>query len=96
MLVSGMIIGTLFTLFVVPSIYMLLARTRVAEPAAAQDDLRIPGGAEPGAVDVDVVHREATASPVAHWTVVNSEQPTPKVLPRANRLAWSWLLEVGH
>jgi multidrug efflux pump len=28
MLVSGMIIGTLFTLFVVPSIYMLLARTR--------------------------------------------------------------------
>jgi multidrug efflux pump len=29
MLVSGMIIGTLFTLFVVPSIYMLFARTRV-------------------------------------------------------------------
>ena len=28
MLVSGMVIGTLFTLFVVPSIYMLLARTR--------------------------------------------------------------------
>ncbi len=28
MLVSGMIIGTLFTLFVVPSIYMLVARTR--------------------------------------------------------------------
>jgi multidrug efflux pump len=27
MLVSGMIIGTLFTLFVVPSIYMLVART---------------------------------------------------------------------
>ena len=26
MLVSGMIIGTLFTLFVVPSIYMLVAR----------------------------------------------------------------------
>ena len=26
MLVSGMIIGTIFTLFVVPSIYMLLAR----------------------------------------------------------------------
>ena len=36
MLVSGMIIGTLFTLFVVPSIYMLLARTRVAEPAAVE------------------------------------------------------------
>ena len=30
MLVSGMIIGTVFTLFVVPSIYMLVARTRVA------------------------------------------------------------------
>jgi multidrug efflux pump len=35
MLVSGMIIGTLFTLFVVPSIYMLVARTRV--PAAASE-----------------------------------------------------------
>jgi multidrug efflux pump len=30
MLVSGMVIGTIFTLFVVPSIYMLVARTRVA------------------------------------------------------------------
>jgi multidrug efflux pump len=29
MLVSGMVIGTIFTLFVVPSIYMLVARTRV-------------------------------------------------------------------
>jgi multidrug efflux pump subunit AcrB len=48
MLVSGMIIGTVFTLFVVPSIYMLLARTRVAEaatvPAAAPDDATLPGG----------------------------------------------------
>jgi multidrug efflux pump len=34
MLVSGMIIGTAFTLFVVPSIYMLVARARVAEPVA--------------------------------------------------------------
>jgi len=36
MLVSGMIIGTIFTLFVVPSIYMLVARKRTAvieEPA---------------------------------------------------------------
>jgi multidrug efflux pump len=32
MLVSGMVIGTVFTLFIVPSIYMLLARTR---PVAA-------------------------------------------------------------
>jgi multidrug efflux pump len=30
MLVSGMIIGTVFTLFVVPSIYMLVARRRIA------------------------------------------------------------------
>ena len=34
MLVSGMIIGTAFTLFVVPSIYMLVARTRTAEQEA--------------------------------------------------------------
>jgi multidrug efflux pump len=34
MLVSGMIIGTLFTLFVVPSIYMLLARRHAPEAAA--------------------------------------------------------------
>jgi len=32
MLVSGMIIGTLFTLFVVPSIYVLVARTRATVP----------------------------------------------------------------
>jgi hypothetical protein len=39
MLVTGMIIGTVFTLFVVPSIYMLVARTRVAtvrEPEIGQ------------------------------------------------------------
>jgi multidrug efflux pump len=34
MLVSGMIIGTIFTLFVVPSIYMLVARVRTATVAA--------------------------------------------------------------
>ena len=38
MLVTGMIIGTLFTLFVVPSIYMLVARTHAA--VAADDDVR--------------------------------------------------------
>jgi multidrug efflux pump len=37
MLVSGMIIGTLFTLFVVPSIYMLIARRHVAIEAEAED-----------------------------------------------------------
>jgi multidrug efflux pump len=35
MLVSGMIIGTAFTLFVVPSIYMLVARARVPETRTA-------------------------------------------------------------
>ena len=33
MLVSGMIIGTLFTLFVVPSIYMLVARHARLRPS---------------------------------------------------------------
>jgi multidrug efflux pump len=32
MLVSGMFIGTIFTLFVVPSIYMLVARKHSADP----------------------------------------------------------------
>ncbi len=35
MLVSGMIVGSAFTLFVVPSIYMLVARTRVASATVA-------------------------------------------------------------
>ena len=40
MLVSGMIIGTLFTLWVVPSIYMLVARTRekIAEHGEEQEE----------------------------------------------------------
>jgi len=42
MLVSGMIIGTAFTLFVVPSIYVLVARTHAAETFEADEDLRIP------------------------------------------------------
>jgi multidrug efflux pump len=40
MLVTGMAVGTIFTLFVVPSIYMLVARTRAAvvpEPARAHE-----------------------------------------------------------
>src|SRR5678810_241747 len=36
MLVTGMIIGTVFTLFVVPSIYMLVARSRVAAVAEVE------------------------------------------------------------
>jgi hypothetical protein len=42
-----MIIGTAFTLFVVPSIYMLVARARAAEPAAVpQSEPATPGLAE--------------------------------------------------
>jgi multidrug efflux pump len=44
MLVSGMIIGSIFTLFVVPSIYMLVAKKHVLMPSAAteqtKDDLQ--------------------------------------------------------
>ena len=47
MLVSGMIIGTLFTLFVVPSIYVLVARTHRAEAEEkAPTIVRIPDLAE--------------------------------------------------
>ncbi len=38
MLVTGMIIGTLFTLFVVPSIYVLVARKRAAVPIADEEE----------------------------------------------------------
>jgi len=47
MLVSGMIIGTIFTLFVVPSIYVLVARThRAAVEEKAGTIVRIPDLAE--------------------------------------------------
>jgi multidrug efflux pump len=48
MLVSGMIIGTAFTLFIVPSIYMLVAKTRVSVSKAVAESegmLREPEGA---------------------------------------------------
>jgi multidrug efflux pump len=47
MLVSGMIIGTLFTLFIVPSIYMLVAKThtRREEPEAEPESMLEPAGA---------------------------------------------------
>ncbi len=49
MLVSGMIIGTFFTLFVVPAIYLVVARRRTVAAEAAQ-----PSGAigEPAAAEV--------------------------------------------
>jgi multidrug efflux pump len=47
MLVSGMVIGTAFTLFVVPSIYMLVARNRLTIPSAVRArDTRAPELAE--------------------------------------------------
>jgi multidrug efflux pump len=46
MLVSGMIIGTTFTLFIVPSIYMLVARTRVSAPNPARTRERVSELAE--------------------------------------------------
>jgi len=46
MLVSGMIIGTMFTLFVVPSIYMLVARTHRADEADADLQAILPEAAE--------------------------------------------------
>jgi multidrug efflux pump len=54
MLVTGMIIGTVFTLFVVPSIYMLVARRRATVAAEEQevesDIVRAPSGLRPSAV----------------------------------------------
>jgi multidrug efflux pump len=38
MLVSGMIIGSVFTLFFVPAIYMLVAKTRTRATAHAVDE----------------------------------------------------------
>ena len=46
MLVSGMIIGTLFTLFVLPSIYVLVARTRAAVTADEEARAGLGGFAE--------------------------------------------------
>ena len=45
MLVSGMIIGTVFTLFVVPSIYVLVARTHAPKPAeeASEEEALVYG-----------------------------------------------------
>jgi multidrug efflux pump len=42
MLVSGMIIGTFFTLFVVPAVYVLVARTRVPVSALVSEAEAVP------------------------------------------------------
>ncbi|HWS95569.1 MAG TPA: efflux RND transporter permease subunit [Candidatus Methylomirabilis sp.] len=49
MLVSGMIIGTAFTLFVVPSIYMLVARTHAPISIADENDTDLRQPAEAAA-----------------------------------------------
>jgi multidrug efflux pump len=46
MLVSGMIVGTVFTLFVVPSIYVLVARTRAAVVREAESASAVQDGIE--------------------------------------------------
>jgi len=50
-LVTGMTIGTAFTLFVVPSIYVLLARTRTAKPTDI-DDTPSETGSDGGAASL--------------------------------------------
>ena len=46
MLVAGMAIGTIFTLFIVPAIYMLIARNRAAEVKAPVTEPDVPSAAE--------------------------------------------------
>ena len=43
---TGMVIGTVFTLFIVPSIYVLVARTHRAALRGEQPIVRIPELAE--------------------------------------------------
>lgn len=47
MLVTGMIIGTAFTLFVVPSIYVLVAKTRTARAEEADAPEAMSGDLAP-------------------------------------------------
>jgi multidrug efflux pump len=46
MLVTGMVIGTVFTLFVVPSIYVLVARTHRAAIRETERAIQVPELAE--------------------------------------------------
>jgi multidrug efflux pump len=39
-LVGGMAVGTFFTLFVIPSIYMLIAKNKVTDEAAAKPQVQ--------------------------------------------------------
>ena len=54
-LVTGMIIGTMFTLFVVPSIYMLLARDRALRPRLSEiEEPELEAAAETATIHRDV------------------------------------------
>jgi multidrug efflux pump len=48
MLVSGMVIGTFFTLFVVPAVYLAVARDR--RPVASAESVGSPAFGEPAGV----------------------------------------------
>jgi len=60
-LVSGMIVGTLFTLFVVPSIYVLLARRRLAAVEARRSE-RLPELAAAVSIALAIVLMGTSAS----------------------------------
>ena len=49
-LVAGMAIGTLFTLFIVPSLYMLIAKDHGAERQSENDEFATADGMRPVAV----------------------------------------------
>ncbi len=48
-LVAGMLIGTLFTLLILPSVYLQLATTHKPQETPEQDTLAVTGGAAPAA-----------------------------------------------
>ena len=63
MLVTGMIIGTVFTLFVVPSIYVLVAKTHKAAPAESEKPA--PGRGAGGSRQLTSVWLQKGAGPRA-------------------------------
>src|SRR4029453_14809650 len=79
-LVSGMMIGTVFTLFVVPSIYVLLARRRVVV-AEARRSTRLPELAAAVSVALGIVFFATGASA---QTAPSPVAAAPKVGPLRN------------
>ena len=58
-LVTGMMIGTVFTLFVVPSIYMLLARNHAVNPRTREvEEPELDGVAEAATLRRDILLAE--------------------------------------